>query len=77
MSLSSRPTSTRSALSETACIDVVETTGFWDLYGQNGGTVEEGCACSLPGHGARTSRTPWLLGSALLALVALRRRRRA
>jgi MYXO-CTERM domain-containing protein len=65
-----------SELSETACIDVVPTNGFWDLYKANGGDAKEGCACSLPGR-PETSRTPWLGGLLLLALVALRARRRA
>lgn len=65
-----------SALSDTTCVDVVTTAGFWELYRADGGDVEEGCACSAPG-GGRHGRLPWLGALGLLAVCALRLRRRA
>jgi len=56
-----------SNLSNVVCVQVVDTTGFWDQYRANGGDAEPGCACSVPG--ARTGRFGLL--TALPGLVLL------
>jgi len=56
-----------STMSNVVCVQVVDTTGFWDQYQANGGTAEPGCACSVPG--ARTGRFGFL--AALPGLVLL------
>jgi MYXO-CTERM domain-containing protein len=57
-----------SVLSNIACVNVVDTSGFWDEYKVDGGDAEPGCACSLPGSGASETRH---IASGLLATLAL------
>jgi hypothetical protein len=64
-----------SAISEVECIDVVETTGFWDRYEENGGEVPTGCPCSAVG--AAQIESAWPVGLAVLALGISARRRRS
>jgi hypothetical protein len=68
-------------ISRVACINVTETTGFWDRYkspdgDSPGGLAETGCACSAPG-GTRPSRPGAVLAVpvALLLVGAYARRR--
>jgi hypothetical protein len=61
-----------SALSEVVCVDVVPTTGFWEQYQAEGGTVEGGCPCTAIGKVHAHTAWPVLLA---IGLVALRRRR--
>jgi hypothetical protein len=68
-----------SVLSNIACVSVVDTTGFWDAYKQNGGDADGGCACSLPGSrltaAGHTAGGP-LAALALLGLAVMRVRRK-
>lgn len=66
-----------SVLSDVACVNVVDTSGFWDDYRVNGGDAEAGCACSLPGSRAGDARhapSSLLAMFALLGLALVRRR---
>jgi hypothetical protein len=68
-----------SLLSNVACVNVVDTTGFWDAYQQNGGDAEAGCTCSLPGSRTSTARHTaggLLAALALLGLAVVRSRRK-
>jgi hypothetical protein len=67
-----------SVLSNVTCVNVVDTTGFWDDYKVNGGEAEAGCACSLPGTRAsgRHARGGLLATFALLGLAVARARRK-
>jgi MYXO-CTERM domain-containing protein len=56
-----------SVLSNVACVNVVDTSGFWDEYKVNGGDAEAGCACSLPGSPANGRHT----AGGLLAMFAV------
>lgn len=71
-----------SVLSNITCVNVVDTSGFWDDYKINGGEAEGGCACSLPGstgstapHG-RNSLGGLLTLLAVLGLGIVRARRK-
>lgn len=69
-------------MSPLACLRVVKTEGFWESYKANGGTAESGCACTVPGTGAHSSRLGWLTGLPALCLLGycvarIRTRRRA
>ena len=71
-----------SNLSNTACLNVVHTTGFWDRYKTNGGDAESGCACTSIGSARSDShrgRAVLIELSALFAMawLAARRRRRS
>ena len=69
-----------SPVSNITCISVVPTTGFWGVYKDSGGTVQPGCACSLPGqprNNPLTVAAVWPVALALLGLVARTRRRRS
>jgi hypothetical protein len=69
----------RSALSNIACIEVVDTVGFWDSYKDNGGDADGGCTCSLPGArptDARHAATGIFATLALLGLAVVRVRRK-
>jgi hypothetical protein len=68
-------------ISSVTCMEVTETTGFWDRYkspdGESpGGLAEPGCACSVPG-GTRPSQPGAVLAVpvALLLVGAYARRR--
>lgn len=66
----------RSVLSNTSCVQVVESHGFWDDYQDNGGTVQPGCACSVPSKdGSTWSALPLALALFGLQLRRIRRRR--
>jgi MYXO-CTERM domain-containing protein len=67
-----------SPMSNIACVNVVDTSGFWDDYKQNGGDAESGCACSLPGSPATGGKSVGGLMSllAVLGLVIVRARRK-
>jgi hypothetical protein len=62
------------ALSNLACIRVVETSGFIERFRKNGGQVETGCPCSAMGP-ARAEEA-WPVGLAVLALGLSARRRK-
>ncbi len=64
----------RSRLSNTACVKVVPTEGFWDRYEANGGKAQGGCPCSA--LGPAQLQTAWPVGLALLLLRRSARRRR-
>jgi hypothetical protein len=70
-----------SVLSNTACIFVVPTMGFWKAYLEEGGDAEQGCVCSLPGAGGPTGGHPMRGVFAVLGLFAvcwrLRRKRQS
>ena len=61
-----------SELSQIACIHIVKTKGFWETYRENGGTVEPGCTCSVPGARGGGLATGLALGA--LGLIAWSRR---
>jgi MYXO-CTERM domain-containing protein len=67
-----------SVLSNVACVNVVDTSGFWDDYKINGGGAEAGCACSLPGSPATGRHTAGglLAMFAVLGLAVARLRRK-
>ena len=65
----------RSVMSNITCVTVVATDGFWDAYRGEGGEVEQGCTCSLPGT-TSSGKLPLSLAPVALALVALRFRRK-
>jgi hypothetical protein len=68
-----------SVLSNVTCVNVVDTTGFWDEYKVNGGDAEAGCACSLPGSraaGTRHAASGLLAALALLGIAVVRARRK-
>lgn len=59
-----------SVMSEVVCLNAVKTSGFWDRYRENGGTAEPGCACSVPGAGARSRGLNVTTGLPVLGLLA-------
>lgn len=61
-----------SELSDQACLNVVETRGYWETYKANGGEAEAGCACSTPGVGHVGGALPGLF---VLLGLGLRRRK--
>jgi MYXO-CTERM domain-containing protein len=63
-----------SVMSNVACLSIVETKGFWPSYIDNGGTVEPGCGCSVPGASPGSSSAA--LGCVAFGLIALLRRAR-
>jgi hypothetical protein len=68
-----------SVLSNVTCVNVVDTSGFWDEYKVNGGDADGGCACSLPGSltaGTRHTAGGLLAAFALFGLVIVRMRRK-
>jgi hypothetical protein len=64
----------RSPLSNTACVKIVPTEGFWDRYEANGGQAQGGCPCSA--LGPAQLQTAWPVALALLLLRRSARRRR-
>jgi hypothetical protein len=64
-----------SVISNVECVNVVETTGFWDRYTTNGGEAESGCPCSA--MGAAQARDAWPVALAVIALAWSARRRRS
>jgi hypothetical protein len=64
----------QSPLSNTACVKVVPTEGFWDRYEANGGKAQGGCPCSA--LGPAQLQTAWPVALALLLLRRSSRRRR-
>lgn len=60
-------------LSNVACVKIVPTTGFLDLYRANGGTAQTGCPCSA--MGPVQAEEAWPVGLAVLALGLSRRKR--
>jgi hypothetical protein len=61
-------------LSNLACIRIVQTTGFFERFKEQGGKVEAGCPCSAMGP-ARAEEA-WPVGLAVLALGLSARRRK-
>ena len=64
----------QSPLSNTGCVKVVPTEGFWDRYEANGGKAQGGCPCSA--LGPAQLQTAWPVALALLLLRRSARRRR-
>ena len=56
-------------LSETSCMEIVATSGYWDVYKAGGGKAGSGCS-------ALGSTNPGILLPSLIALLGLRRTRR-
>ncbi|MGD8861060.1 MAG: hypothetical protein PVI30_13715 [Myxococcales bacterium] len=63
-----------SVLSEVACVSVIPTDGFWDVYEQEDGAVDAGCPCAA--MGPVHAETAWPVGLSVLALTLRRRRER-
>ena len=61
-------------LSEVTCLEKVDTVGLWELYKDNGGQAEGGCACTTLTRHSAAGALP--IGVALMGLWWAGRRRR-